>query len=79
MVWYEYSITFSLEVQQIWKRKISWFPALFYVNRYATLMCTVILILMQFQWPGLVDTVSLFIGVDRCPANLNLNIEVLSS
>ena len=45
LVFYEYAITFGLEVQQIWGRNISGVVVLFILTRYITLLHRILVIL----------------------------------
>ncbi|KAI1794289.1 hypothetical protein LXA43DRAFT_996398 [Ganoderma leucocontextum] len=45
LVFYEYAITIGLEVQQIWRRKISGVTALFILTRYITLLHRILVVI----------------------------------
>ncbi|KAJ3547395.1 hypothetical protein NM688_g5406 [Phlebia brevispora] len=58
LVWYDYALTFSDEVREIWGRKLSWISALYHVNRYSLIACSVILFIMQFNWWALTNSLT---------------------
>lgn len=57
LIWFDYLLTFNGEIQEIWKRRLSWVTMLYHVNRYSLLVSSATLVIMQFNWPGLTDTV----------------------
>ncbi len=57
LIWYDYVLTLDQEIQQMWRNQFSGIALLFYVNRYALLLDSIILVLMQFRWVGLSDEV----------------------
>lgn len=58
IVFYEYAITLDQEIEQIWNRKLSWTSALFFINRYCLVIGQIVLLLVQFGWPGLMTKAS---------------------
>ncbi|KAI0078676.1 hypothetical protein K474DRAFT_1742944 [Panus rudis PR-1116 ss-1] len=65
LFFYEYLITFTREVNQIWypchRRKVTGSTVLFFVNRYSAFMQRVLGILVILPWPGLNSNVCLTI------------------
>ena len=58
IVFYEYAITVGQEIEHIWGRKLSWTTLLFFLNRYLLVTGQIVLLLVQFGWPGLTTKAS---------------------
>ena len=61
IVMYEHAITLGQEIEHIWKRKLSWMSAIYFVNRYGLFFGEIALLLMQFDWPGLTNKVGILV------------------
>ncbi|EPS93452.1 hypothetical protein FOMPIDRAFT_1136111 [Fomitopsis schrenkii] len=46
IAWYEYCLTFSREVQYVWRKRLSFISVLFYLLRYSVLLGTAPLVLI---------------------------------
>ncbi|KLO14338.1 hypothetical protein SCHPADRAFT_814660, partial [Schizopora paradoxa] len=51
-LYYDHLVTFPQEVEEFWKRKISFVSILFFVNRYATALGYIPIIYFIFWSPG---------------------------
>ncbi|KAI9065336.1 hypothetical protein FKP32DRAFT_1568312, partial [Trametes sanguinea] len=54
---FDYILTFSREVQRIWKLRFTTSAMLFYCVRYSALFNTIFVVLEQTQWNGISDMV----------------------
>ncbi|GBE83934.1 hypothetical protein SCP_0509930 [Sparassis crispa] len=50
LLWYDYLLTFSEEVQYIWKSRLSVSSVLFYVIRYSALLSSICEVLATQGW-----------------------------
>lgn len=54
---FDYGLTFTREVERIWKRGLSAPAVLFYCVRYPALVSTIFIILDETAWAGISDEV----------------------
>ncbi|KAI0654362.1 hypothetical protein C8Q70DRAFT_883259, partial [Cubamyces menziesii] len=55
---FDYCLTFTREIQRIWKLKLAPSAIIFYCVRYPALFSTLFVILEQTRWSGISDPVT---------------------